>query len=118
MFVSISFGSTVFRSHLWMPSGRCRASRTPQDVSHVCSSWEQVAPFKASELWLFEDQLGTWKLALLETIAFVLACVDVFRYGPTNRFICFCRMLVVVLVYLLHAPRLVAWLLRIKVGGG
>ena len=36
---------------------------------------------------LLDDQLGTWKLAVLESIAFVLACVDVFGYDPVNRFI-------------------------------
>ena len=77
----------------------------------MCSPWEQVAPFKGSVKQLFEGQLGTWKLAVLETIAFVLACVDVFGCGPANRFIFGCRMLVAVPVCLLHSPRMVAWLL-------
>ena len=67
---------------------------------------------------LLDDQLGTWELAVLETIVFVLACVDVFGYGPANCFICCCRMLVVVLVCLLHSPRMVAWLLSMAAQSG
>ena len=80
----------------------------------MCSSLEQVAPANASVEWLFLDQLGTWMLAVLETIAFVLACVDVFRYGPANRFMSCCCMLVEVLVCLLHSPRMEAWLLMVN----
>jgi hypothetical protein len=57
---------------------------------------------------LFDDQLGTWRLGVLETIAFVLACVDVFGYGSAIRLMCCCRMLVEALAFLLHLPRIVA----------
>ena len=72
------------------------------------SSWEQVKPYKESVKRLFDDQLGTWRLAVLETIAFVLACVDVFGYSSATYFMCWCHMLVVALSFLLHLPRNVA----------
>ena len=62
---------------------------------------------------LFDDHLGTRMLAVLETIVFVLACVDVFWYGPAHRLIAYCRMMVAVLVCLLYWPQMVAWLLRV-----
>ena len=77
------------------------------------SYWEQVGFFKERVKRLYDDQLGTRTLAVLETIAFVLACVDVFGYGPANHFIGYFRMMVVVLVCLLYLPPMVAWLLRV-----
>jgi hypothetical protein len=75
--------------------------------------WEQVTPHSESLKRLFDYQLGTWKLALLETIAFICACVDVFWYGLTNRFICSCHMLVFALVFMLNSIRIEAWLIRV-----
>jgi len=94
--------------------GEVDVSEVFEDVSCMNSSWEQVKPHKESVKRLFDDQLGTWWLAVLETIAFVLACVDVFGYGSATLFMGSHRMLVVALVFLLHQLRIVAWLLQVR----
>ena len=43
---------------------------------------EQVSPHHEFVKRLFDFQLGTWRLALLETFAFLCACVDVFGFVP------------------------------------